>query len=59
LPPVTPRRRVLLFARQEACASISSGTLSVPMSPIFDLMTQFIRTWGDTSSQPLNIVTKP
>jgi hypothetical protein len=57
LPPVTPRRRVLLFARQEA--SISSGTLSVPMSPIFDLMTQFIRTWGDMSSQPLNIVTKP
>jgi hypothetical protein len=54
-----PRRRVLLFARQEACASISSGTLSVPMSPIFDLMTQFIRTWGDMSSQPLNIVTKP
>jgi hypothetical protein len=29
------------------------------MGPIFDLMTRFIRTWGDMSSQPLNIVTKP
>lgn len=32
--------------------------LSGPMSPIFGLMTRFIRTLGDTRSEPLNIATK-
>ena len=34
------------------------GMLSAPMSPIFGLMTRFIRTLGDTRSEPLNIATK-
>lgn len=37
------RGRFRLFARQEACARIPSGMLSGPMSPIFGLMTRFIR----------------
>jgi hypothetical protein len=37
---------------------IPSGMLSGPMSPIFGLMTRFIRTLGDTRSEPLNIATK-
>jgi hypothetical protein len=32
--------------------------LSGPMSPIFGLMTRFIRTLGDTRSEPLNTATK-
>jgi hypothetical protein len=47
-----------LFARQEACARIPSGMLSGPMSSIFGLMTRFIRTLGDTRSEPLNTATK-
>jgi hypothetical protein len=46
--PVTTRRRFRRFARDETCASIA----------LSGLMTRFIRTLGDTSSQPLNIVTK-
>jgi hypothetical protein len=34
------------------------GLLSGPMSPIFGLMTRFIRTLGDMHSEPLNIATK-
>jgi hypothetical protein len=58
LPRVTTRGRFRLFARQEACARILSGMLSAPMSPIFGLMTRFIRTLGDTRSEPLNTATK-
>ena len=47
-----------LFARQEACARIPSGMLSGPMSPTIGLMRRFIRTLGDTRSEPLNIATK-
>jgi hypothetical protein len=46
LPRVTTRGRFRLFARQEACVRIPSG------------MTRFIRTLGDTRSEPLNIETK-
>jgi hypothetical protein len=53
---VTTRGRFSLFARQEACTRIPSGMLSGPMSPIFGLMTRFIRTLG--RSEPLNIATK-